>query len=513
VTSLSTPVGVRIGARGLTRRYGSVVANDRVDLAVAPGTIHSIVGGNGAGKSTLMRILQGVDGPDEGSVILNDEPVHLSGPADAFARGVGMVHQEFMLAAPLTLLENLILAREPVRSSGLINWRAAEAEAERLAAMAGVKIDWRLTARDAPIHVRQILEILRLLYRGAGVLILDEPTAVLAPSQIEELLRLMQRLKAEGRTLLFISHKLDEVLKCSDAITVMRGGRVVANTTAAATDADALARAMVGEAVAQPKITPRMPVAGQLLFSVRGLKVRDPMGFERLGPVDLDIRPGEIVGVAGVGGNGQDELVACAAGVLAPAAGAISFAGDELQGAPTARFRDVGIGYLSADRAREGLCLPASLTDNFIAGRENHHHFSKLGLLRPAAIRDQTAGALKRLAVRYGALSDPAASLSGGNQQRLAIARELARSPKLLVASQPTRGVDIAGTAFIHNLLAAFRDEGGAVLLVSEALDELLTLADRIICLFNGTVVGELARSMANVESVGRLMLGRKSAG
>lgn len=509
----SSSVGVRIGARSLTRKYGSVVANDRVDLSVTPGTIHAVVGGNGAGKSTLMRILQGVDWPDEGSVILNDEPVRFSGPADAFARGVGMVHQEFMLAPPLTLLENLILAREPLSRSRLIDWRIAESEADRLAASAGVKIDWRVTARDAPIHVRQILEILRLLYRGAEVLILDEPTAVLAPSQVEELLRLMARLKAEGRTLLFISHKLDEVLKCSDAITVMRAGRVVATTTAASTNADALARAMVGEAVAPTRITPRVPAAGEPLFSARGLTARDPMGFERLGPVDLDIHAGEILGVAAVGGNGQDELVACAAGVLAPVAGTIRLAGRELQGEPTARFRDAGIGYLSADRAHEGLCLAASLMDNFIAGRERNRHFSRLGFLHPAAIRDQTAAALKRLAVRYGALSDSAGSLSGGNQQRLAIAREFARSPKLLVASQPTRGVDIAGTAFIHNLLAAFRDEGGAVLLVSEALDELLTLADRIVCIFSGKIVGEVTRSAANVENVGRLMLGRKSGG
>jgi len=269
---------------------------------------------------------------------------------------------------------------------------------------------------------------------------------------------------------------------------------------------------MVGEALAPTKIDPRVPAAGPALFSLRRLKARDPMGFERLGPVDLDIQTGEIVGVAAVGGNGQDELVACAAGILAPTAGSIRFGGEELQGRSAGRFREAGIGYLSADRAHEGLCLSASLTDNFVAGRERDRRFSRLGFLRPAAIRDQTATALKRLAVRYGALSDPAGSLSGGNQQRLAIARELARSPKLLVASQPTRGVDIAGTAFIHNLLAAFRDEGGAVLLVSEALDELLTLADRIVCLFNGQIAGELTRSAANVENVGRLMLGRKSA-
>jgi simple sugar transport system ATP-binding protein len=503
---------VRIGARGLTRRYGSLAANDAVDLSVAPGTIHSVVGGNGAGKSTLMRVLQGLDSPDEGTVILNDEPARLDGPADAFARGVGMVHQEFMLAQPLTLLENLILACEPTKAGGLVDWRVAEAEAERLAAIAGAKIDWRMTAAAAPIHVRQILEILRLIFRGADVLILDEPTAVLAPSQIEELLALMQKLKGEGRTLLFISHKLDEVLKCSDAITVMRAGRVVAQTTAAKTDADALARAMVGEAVPATNIRPHAPVAGAPLVSIKGLTARDAVGFERLGPVDLDIRAGEIVGVAGVAGNGQDELVACAAGLCAPTAGTIRIGGAALAGAATVRFRGAGVGYVSADRAHEGLCLPAALTDNFIAGREGAVAFSRLGFLRPANIRAETAAALKRLAVRYRALDDPASSLSGGNQQRLAIARELARAPRFLVVSQPTRGVDIAGTAFIHNLIAEFRTNGGAVLLVSEALDEILALSDRIICLFGGRIVGVLSRSEATVETVGRLMLGRKAA-
>ena len=251
---MTEAVAVRIGARGVTRRFGAVVANDRVDLSVAPRTIHAVVGGNGAGKSTLMRILQGVDAPDAGTVILDDRPVRLDGPADAFARGVGMVHQEFMLAPPLSLLENLILAREPTAFGGLIDWRKAEAEAEGSPRLRASPIDWRLKAVDAPIHMRQILEILRLLYRGADVLILDEPTAVLAPSQIEDLLALMRKLKAEGRTIVFISHKLDEVMNVADAITVMRSGRVVATTTPSATSVAELARAMVGEAVEAAQI-------------------------------------------------------------------------------------------------------------------------------------------------------------------------------------------------------------------------------------------------------------------
>jgi simple sugar transport system ATP-binding protein len=501
-----------LGARGVTRRFRAVIANDRVDFSVAPQTIHAVVGGNGAGKSTLMRILQGVDAPDEGTVIVDDQPVRLEGPADAFARGVGMVHQEFMLAPPLSLLENLILAREPVTFGGLIDRRKAEAEAARVAALAGVMIDWRLEAADAPIHVRQILEILRLLYRGADVLILDEPTAVLAPSQIDDLLALMRKLKAEGRTIVFISHKLEEVLNVADMITVMRSGRVVATTTPDATSVAELATAMVGEQVETTRVEPRPRPVGAPLFGARGLVGIDAVGFERLGPVDIDVFRGEIVGVAGVGGNGQDELVACASGLSVPVAGTIAFDGLDLTGSPTSRFRAAGVGYISADRGEEGLCLTASIRDNFVAGREREPVFARFGLLQRRVIDAEAQTALMRLSIRFATLGDPAGSLSGGNQQRLAIARELEREPKLLVAAQPTRGVDIAGTAFIHGLVAAFRDRGGAVLMVSESLEEILALSDRIICLYKGQVIGEVGRAEARVETLGRMMLGQRAS-
>jgi general nucleoside transport system ATP-binding protein len=511
---VSGPAGVtaRLGAREVTRRFGGVVANDCVSLSVAPGTIHAVVGGNGAGKSTLMRILQGLDVPDAGTIILDDRPVRLSGPADAFARGVGMVHQEFTLASPLSLIENLILGDEPVDVGGVIDWGKAEAEANRAAALAGVCVDWRLKAADAPIHVRQILEILRLLYRNADVLILDEPTAVLAPKQIEDLLELMRRLKAEGRTIVFISHKLEEVMSVADAITVMRSGRVVATTTPAKTSVFELARAMVGEAVELPHVDPRPRASSEPLFVARGLVVADALGFERLGPISLEIFPGEIVGIAGVGGNGQDELVACAAGLAPPAAGKIRVSGRDLTGASAASFRMAGVGYVSANRAEEGLCLTASIRDNFVAGRERDRKFSRFGVIRRSAVDAEATGALSRLSVRFRALADRAASLSGGNQQRLVLAREFEREPKVLVAAQPTRGVDIAGTAFIHRLLGDFRDRGGAVLLISESLDEILALSDRIVCLFNGKIVGEMARAEASVGALGQLMLGQRAA-
>ena len=510
--SAETGVAVRLGARGVTRRFGEVVANDGVDLSVAPRTIHAVVGGNGAGKSTLMRILQGVDAPDSGTVILDDRPVRFSSPAEAFARGVGMVHQEFMLAPPLSLLENLILGAEPVTAGGMIDRRKAETEANRAAALAGVSVDWRLTTADAPIHVRQNLEILRLIYRGTDVLILDEPTAVLAPAQISELLRLMRKLKAEGRTIVFISHKLEEVMSVADAIAVMRSGRIVASTRPADISVSELARAMVGEAVEPPLLEPRARPKGAPLFVARGLVGADAMGFERLGPLDLDIFPGEIVGVAGVGGNGQDELVACAAGLAVPISGKLHFDGRDLTGASVGRFRAAGVGYVSADRADEGLCLSASVRDNFVAGREREPAFSRFGVMRRSAIDAAATRALDLLSVRFGALADPAGSLSGGNQQRLVLARELERRPRLLVAAQPTRGVDIAGTAFIHRLIASFRDRGGAVLLVSESLDEILALSDHIVCIYNGRLVGEMTRAEASIEAIGQSMLGQRAA-
>ena len=322
----------------------------------------------------------------------------------------------------------------------------------------------------------------------------------------------MRKLKTEGRTIVFISHKLNEVMNVADAITVMRSGRVVARTTPSATSVAELGRAMVGEAVETAEIGPRSRTTEQPLLTAHALVGVDTLGFERLGPVDLDVFPSEIVGVAGVGGNGQDELVACAAGLAVPAAGAIAFAGSDLTGQPTSRFRGSGIGYISADRGEEGLCLSASVRDNFVAGREREPIFSCFGLLHRRTIDAEALRSLNRLSVRFGALNDPAGSLSGGNQQRLAIARELEREPKLLVAAQPTRGVDIAGTAFIHRLLAAFRDRGGAVLLVSESLEEILALSDRIVCLFNGRIVGEVGRAEASVALLGRMMLGQRAA-
>jgi simple sugar transport system ATP-binding protein len=497
----SQDVRVRLGARGITRRFGAIVANDHVDFAVMPGTIHAIVGGNGAGKSTLMRILQGMDQPDEGSIVVDGEDARLSGPAEAFARGIGMVHQEFMLVPGLTLLENLVLAREPMK--GLVVDRAAALAAARaLEAEAGVAVDWSMPADLAPVHVRQIVEILRLLYRGADVLILDEPTAVLAPSQIRDLLALLKRLRAEGRTILFISHKLDEVLEISDDITVMRTGKVVGRLTAAGTTKAQLAELMIGEILADTAARPSR--SGKAVMTLS----RVSASGGRLRDASLSVRSGEIVAIAGVAGNGQDELVGVVTGLLPIASGDVTLSGRSVAQASLSARRAAGLAYLSPDRAAEGLCLDASIVDNVIAGHHRRPDRVHWGILRLGLIRDHAEALLDRYSVRRGSSALPAASLSGGNQQRVAIARELDGDPAVLVACQPTRGVDIRGIAFIHRCLLDYRDRGGAVLLVSEELDEVITLADRILVMFNGEIRGELHRGEGDVETIGRLMLG-----
>lgn len=497
---------VRLGACAVTKRYGALTANDHVDFSAVAGTIHAIVGGNGAGKSTLIRILQGMDQPDEGGVIINDVATSLSGPAEAFSLGIGMVHQEFMLVPGLTLLENLVLAREPVKGLGVIDRAKALEAAHALERQAGVTLDWHLQVDDAPVHVRQIVEILRLLYRGADVLILDEPTAVLAPSQIRELMVLLRRLRDEGRTILFISHKLDEVMSVSDNITVMRTGKVVCSIRTSDTTKAQLAELMIGEI--PHEATARAGQPGDVVLAMASVSIGDNRGIDQLKNASLYVRKGEIVAIAGVAGNGQDELVAAVTGLLNVKSGTLSLSGKDMSGLPLSARRALGLSYLSPDRAAEGLCLEASIAENAVAGHHRWPGLVKSGVLNLGAIAEHAEKLLDRYSVKRASSKLAISALSGGNQQRVAIARELDGDPDLLVACQPTRGVDIKGIAFIHQCLLDYRDRGGAVLLVSEELDEILTLADRIVVLYNGEVCGELERGHADIESIGRMMLG-----
>lgn len=513
---------VRLGTREVTRRFGAVVANDGVTLSVAPGTVHAVVGENGAGKTTLMRMLYGLDRPDAGTVVIDDRPVRLSGPADATRRGIGMVHQELKLVDELTLLENLVLGREPVRR-GRIDWRAARARASELAERAGVSMPWDVPASRAPVAVRQRLEILRLLHREAEVLILDEPTAVLAPQQVDDLLALLRGLRDGGRTIVFISHKLHEVLAVADKITVLRSGRVTGTMPAADADADSLVRMIVGGAVPEVRIgAPHAPARGPAgldaassdsrgrstpaLLDVRSLSFRDPAGRQRLHEVSLSVGAGEVVGVAGVAGNGQDELVECVVGLARPAAGRVLLGGDDVTGRPVAARRRRGLGYIPADRRRDGIAPASSVTDNAVAGAQRSPEVARRGWFRRGALGRRARRIVDGYEVRCGGLDAPAASLSGGNQQRLILGRELEREPRVLVAAQPTRGLDVRAAAYVREQILALRERGAGVLLISEELDELAALSDRILVLAGGRVAGEVAGPVDDLVEVGRLM-------
>lgn len=502
-------MGSRLGGQGLSKSFGPLMANDRIDFVARRGTIHAIVGGNGAGKSTLMNILQGLLTPDAGTVLVNGAPVAFRSPNDAIRAGIGMVHQEFTLIPGLTLLENLILGAEPRRGLGAIDRQAAEARAAALAELAGVRIDWSLKEEDAPVHMRQAVEILRLIYRGADVLILDEPTAVLAPPQIRELLALMRNLREKGNTILFISHKLDEVLAVADEVTVLRSGRVVVSRPAEGLDKAELARLMTGEPVEAPTAKPALPGAAVLELDRIGAGGE---GAVALQDFSLTLRAGEIVGIAGVAGNGQDEIVGLVSGMMPAARGAIRLAGQDITRHSTRERRALGLAYLSPDRKKEGLCLDASIADNLIASHQHKPRFAAQGFLKPRAIADFAAERVAAFEIKCASPRQPVRALSGGNQQKVAMARELYDNPRVLLACQPTRGVDIRGIAAIHEEILAFRDGGGAVLLISEELEELVQLSDRIVTIYSGRITGEFPRGDAGMERIGRTMLGEVAA-
>lgn len=493
----------RIGAEGISRSFGAVRANISVDLSVRPGTIHAVIGENGAGKSTLMRMLYGLDRPDSGHVIVDDEPVALASPRAAIERGIGLVQQELAIIPELTLLENLILGDEGARA-GVLPWRAARARAVELAATVGVDIDWDAVASGVSIAIQQQVEILRLVYRGADVLILDEPTAVLAPAQATELLGLLASLRDAGRTVIFISHKLDEVLAVAEDVTVLRAGRSIARMPRTELDRASLAALIIGDsAVAESAVTRGDP--GEVRLVVDDARARDDRGLVRLDGVSFEVRAGEIVGIAAVAGNGQEELAEALIGVRALAGGGIVLDGTDIGRESLRRRRSRGMAYVSADRKHEGLALALSLADNVIAG-PGLRELSRAGWLHAGRVAERVSRALGRAEVKYGTPADPASSLSGGNQQRVVIGRETLAGPRVLVASQPTRGVDIRGIGYIHELLRRSRDEGTAVVLFSEELDELRDLADRIVVMHRGRVSGVLPGTATRAE-IGDLML------
>lgn len=490
--------------RGITKRFGPVVANDRVDLSVQAGSIHGIIGENGAGKSTLMNILYGYYQADAGTILVDGATRRIDRPVAAIRAGIGMVHQHFMLVEPFTVLENLLLGAEggPVLAPGSARLRA---ELARLSREYGLEVDPDARVGELPVGLQQRVEILKALCRGARVLILDEPTGVLTPQEADDLFRILAGLRDQGRTVILITHKLREIMAITDRVSVMRGGRMVAHRETAATTREELAELMVGRKIQlRPDKRPGRP--GDPVLEVRDLEVEDDRGVRRVKGVSLTVRAGEIVGIAGVAGNGQSELLEAIAGIRAPAAGEIRLAGRRLE--PGAEGRQAGLGHVPEDRLRMGLVTSFAAAENVILGYQRRPDYSAAGLLRRTRIVETCARWLDRYDIRPRAPGLPVYAFSGGNQQKLVLARELEHDPSLLLVGQPTRGVDIGAIEFIHGQLVAMRDAGKALLLVSVELDEILALADRILVMFDGHLVGELAAAEAEERRIGLLMAG-----
>jgi ABC-type uncharacterized transport system ATPase subunit len=500
--------------RAVSKRFGSCVANDRVSLVVRPGTIHAIVGENGAGKSTAMKVAFGLYRPTEGEVVIAGAVRHLRGPADAIALGVGMVHQHFMLVEPMTVTENIVLGAEaglPKKALGL----DLAAAADRIRALSreyGLAVDPERRIEDLSVGQQQRVELLKALYRRAELLILDEPTAVLTPPEVEELFAILRRMRDAGKTIVIITHKLAEVLALSDEVTVMRDGRVVGVRPTRETNAAELARLMVGrEVLLHVEKPPAKP--GAEVLRIEQLTVRDGEGLARLREVSLAVRAGEIVGIAGVEGNGQTELIEAVAGLVphGRADGRVLLAGEDLAALDPAARRRRGLAHVPEDRHRRGLLLDFDLADNTLLGVSDRAPLAgRAGVLDRGAIASRAAAIIRAWDVRPPRPEVAARTLSGGNQQKLVIGRELDGEPRLLLVAQPTRGVDIGAIEFIHRQLVALRDRGCAILLVSAELEEVLSLSDRLLVMHGGRIAGEVDPQTAKIEEIGLLMTGGK---
>jgi general nucleoside transport system ATP-binding protein len=481
-----------------------------VNLTVAPAEIHAIVGENGAGKSTLMKILYGMQRPDEGTIAIDGRAVVFRSPTDAIAAGIGMVHQHFMLADNLTVLENVVLGAEPRRGLRLDMASAAQRIRE-LGTAYGMEVDPDALVESLGVGDRQRVEILKVLYRGARILILDEPTAVLVPSEVDELFRNLGELQAEGVTIIFISHKLDEVLSVADRITVIRAGTTVATVDPATTTARDLAELMVGSELPTPE-TRESTVTDEVALEVRDLTVRAPDGRVPLDHVSFRIRRGEILGVAGVEGNGQSQLVEGLIGTQ-PAEGVIELAGEDISAWPTRRRREAGLGYIPQDRQRVGLLLDAPLWENAALGHQTTEPFARGHWVDRKGSRARTLDIVRDYDVRTPGIEVPALALSGGNQQKLVVGREMEAEPRALIAAHPTRGVDVGAQAAIWDQLRQARGAGLAVLLISADLEELIGLSDTLVVLYRGRLVATLAPDEVTPQLLGSYMTGARTAG
>jgi simple sugar transport system ATP-binding protein len=491
---------------GITKRFPGVVANDQVDFDVRRGEIHTLFGENGAGKSTLMRVLYGLYRPDEGEIKMNGRRITISSPADAIHHGIGMIHQHFMLVDTLTVAENVALGeksqRGPLTDLGRVSARIRE-----LAETYGLRVDPQAVIWQLSVGERQRVEIIKALYRNVGLLVLDEPTAVLTPREVDELFVVLRQMTEGGRGLVFISHKIHEVLDVSARITVLRAGRNVGTLQAAEATRERLVELMVGRSVALESQTTK-GAAREVRLSVENVRVRGDRGTEAVRGLSLEVCSGEIVGIAGVSGNGQRELAEAIAGLRTPLSGSIRLDGTELAGAKPADARAAGLAYVPEERMRDGLVPDFTVAQNILLVENRDPRFCRLGFLRRRAIRRHCQQLVSEFDVRTPSLDTPARNLSGGNIQKLIMARELSGSPRVLLVAQPTRGIDVGATHYIHERLVADRDNGTAILIISEDLDEIMTVCDRVLVMYEGRIIGSADPRLNSREDIGMMMAG-----
>jgi simple sugar transport system ATP-binding protein len=496
----------KLEMRGITKRFPGVLANNRVDFDVLSGEVHALLGENGAGKSTLMKILYGLYQPDEGEIRLNGEAAAIRSPADAIRLGIGMIHQHFMLVPSLTVTENVAL--------GLKSSRGARTDLDRvkarigeLAKLYGLAVDPDALVWQLSVGQQQRVEILKALYRGAALLILDEPTAVLTPQEVDEFFLTLDQMRKDGHALIFISHKLHEVIHLCNRVTVLRDGQAIGTRVIEGTTKQQLAEMMVGRPVGmQPKKA--TVAAGDVRLSLRDVQASSDRGHPALRGVSLELRGGEIVGVAGVSGNGQRELAEVIAGLRPVVSGTIELAGRAVVGQSPRAIMDLGLSYIPEERMRDGMIKEFTVAENLILREFDQSPYARTGFLNRNAIRHNSEALVKDFSVKTPSIETPVKNLSGGNIQKLVLARELSRKPGVIIAAQPTRGLDIGATEYVHARLLEQRQLGTATLLISEDLDEILALSDRILVIFEGRIMGDVPRAEATAEKLGLMMAG-----